>query len=270
MNTLRRVVASLLILALVVGAIFILRDCFTEDTLRTISVSYDVGSLSTVSGTYVEDSDNAIYTKDIFECKGLRVTPNFDGDITYKVFFYDQDGYFLFCTESLDRVYNDVPIIACYARVEITPNSDDSISWFEKFTYSTKVKIEVATVQKGIGDDVLEYSNGATVNGTLATWTSDDVDLSEYEYLILRAEINADLAFRVKDSAGSLIYDTNISSSFTGGFNVTVITQAENFPTYTRYECGINDYFVWRISDDMANAYVIVKRLTSYVSLYLI
>lgn len=267
MNTLRRVVASLLILALVVGAIFILRDCFTEDTLRTISVSYDVGSLSTVSGTYVEDSDNAIYTKDMFECKGLRVTPNFDGDITYKVFFYDQDRIFLSCTESLDRVYDDVPIIACYARVEITPNSDDSISWFEKFSYSTKVKIEVATVQKGIGDNVLEFSYD---NYSSLQWTSDDVDLSDYEYLILRVNYNADIAFRVKDSAGSLIYDANISFSFTGGLNVTIITQAENFPAYTRYEQGLKDYFVWRITDDMANAFVIATNLTSAVSLYLI
>ena len=95
-SPLKTVLIVVLCVALGMGAIFGLRAIFSEaekETKKTISVGYSVGDLSD-AGKYLE-SEGSIYNKEAFECQGLRITPNFDNTITYEVFFYDEDGYFI-------------------------------------------------------------------------------------------------------------------------------------------------------------------------------
>ena len=147
------VVIVLLALAALVG----LNNVLAADT-KTINPAFTNGSINEI-GDYVK-SDSSIYTKGFIECKGLETELDFDSNVTYQVFFYDEDKKFVSATEELgvqDRY--DIPETAEYARIVITPdweliNADleldedeepeNVINWYDVTKYSSQLKITVA------------------------------------------------------------------------------------------------------------------------------
>ena len=148
--------AGLAVLMLV-GAVVGITSITSKETKSISSLSFKVGAIDE-SGNYV-DSDTSIYTKEMFECQGLTVEPDFEAAGTFRVFYYDQDKAFLGSTGVLnaaDGVYiqgkSAVELSAKYARIMITPEpsvnekSDDKefkISFYEVVGYANEYTIMV-------------------------------------------------------------------------------------------------------------------------------
>ena len=129
--------------AIIGGTVLI--SSIQEKTTKTIHPSYSVGGL-TKDGTYLETKES-IYTKDAFECQGLKITPDFDINVSYQVFFYDMNDQFLESTAEMTSFYEGVPLLAKYARIEITPKEDEKVSWYEVNKYAKQLTVEVAKKQ---------------------------------------------------------------------------------------------------------------------------
>ena len=141
----------LLVLAVVAFAASLVKGFVVADDNDKIEtfVSYKIGAL-TEYGKYTETKES-IYS-DLFECKGLEVYPDFDSDIQFEVFFYDEEENFILKTNKMNETYkvgDDEPELstATYARIVIYPTfekgDDKEINFFEKLTLSTQLKIKV-------------------------------------------------------------------------------------------------------------------------------
>lgn len=119
-----------------------------EDLTKTINPTYAVGGLNE-QGRYLE-TESSIYTKEAFECQGIDVTLDFDSNVSYRIFFYDEDNDFVSATEKQTGNYDETttPYDVKYARIVVTPNDDEKISIFEKNGYAKQLTIEVNKEQK--------------------------------------------------------------------------------------------------------------------------
>lgn len=173
----------------------------SEEDTKVIKPKYEIGAL-TENGRYLETEEN-IYTKDSFECLGLDIDLTFDNNISYRVFFYDTENKFLTATNKLTEDYdeNTTPMFARYARIVITPNDDDKISWYEINKYSSQLEISVDKQQKWIYSENLfaidnamhgNYWYGLSSNTTFTpvdaeydTYSSAFIDCTEYSRLLV-------------------------------------------------------------------------------------
>jgi hypothetical protein len=151
-NILKSVLCVVLVAATVLGAASLFSR---KDDLKEIHPAFSIGGLSE-QGKYVEQ-DDTIYTKEAFECEDLRIEVDFEKTITYKVFFYADNGEFISSTEEMtENFVNNVPDGAEFARVLITPDwealevekDDRVISWFEIAKYSSQITIKVGKQSK--------------------------------------------------------------------------------------------------------------------------
>ena len=85
------VVAALVLLAgVMIGGFFIGRGSSTN---KTIQPKWVLGALDE-SGEYSE-SEKAIYTEEMFECRGLSITRDPEACILYRVVFYDDQELYI-------------------------------------------------------------------------------------------------------------------------------------------------------------------------------
>ena len=143
---------TVIVTALVVCAILIF-GAFAVNLLRadtrTVGASaFSVGGLDE-TGTYIERSD-AIYTKDLIECKGLKIERDFESNVSYQVFFYDEEEEFLEASELITEKFSDVPENAKYCRVMIVPEVPEDveadefeIGFFSAIKYAKQLTITV-------------------------------------------------------------------------------------------------------------------------------
>ena len=146
----KTLIAVILCLGVLVGAGFGIASIFKPDDVdsfldnKTLSSTiYRVGGLDS-NGNYM-NTDKSIYTKDAFECQGLNCTLNFDNEVTYQIYFYDQNNEFIHTTGKLTGAFlqENVPLFAKYARIVITPNNDNKVSVFEVSKYAKQLKATV-------------------------------------------------------------------------------------------------------------------------------
>ena len=151
-NILSFVLVGVLLVASVAG----LGAVFNRDTKTISSTAFAVGGINE-KGNYVE-SKTSIYTKDMFECQGLSIEPDFEATGTYKVFYYNANKNFIGATDELkaeDGVYTkgDTFAVARYARIMITPDiptdedgveeAEFKIRFYEVTGYASDYKISV-------------------------------------------------------------------------------------------------------------------------------
>lgn len=126
-----------------------------DEDLRTKHLTYSVGALSSETGKY-EYSESTLYTKNAFDCKGLKIELDFDSDIEYQVFFYDEDDNFVSASERTNsgQTFEDLECHA-KARIVIYPNwndvedvDDQVVTIFNKITFTSQIKVLVAKDQK--------------------------------------------------------------------------------------------------------------------------
>ncbi len=167
-----------------IGAVFGVTALFRkaeEETQKEISPSWAIGGL-TEDGAYLETKES-IYTKDAFECYGLKTTLDFDNNISYRLFFYNEDNSFLESTSKLTDAFDssktNMPGETKYCRIVITPNEDSKISWYEKSGYANQLTIKVNKDQ--------EKSDGVEV--VLKNYF--EVDSSKIGYALTTSEFNS-------------------------------------------------------------------------------
>ena len=188
-----------------------------QDTeLKTIYPTFEVGGLKDADGKY-EESTATIYTKDAFECQGLEIALDFDNNIKYQVFYYENDGDFVSCTDVLLGNQDlSVPLSATHARIEVTPNwsemgedyakeKDQEIKWYEVAKYATQLDIKVNDEQIAYEELVGSFANMENLNisffgkgiynGTQKTLTKDEaqtncwynpIDLTDYSEICVK------------------------------------------------------------------------------------
>ncbi len=119
---------------------------YTKNDLKTISPSFEVGNLGS-DGKYVND-ESTLYTKSAFACDGLQVKLDFDNEIKYQLYFYDDLDNFIESTDILSEAYSG-GIHDGFARLVIIPTNDEDnkISWTEKVTYPKQMEIKVSKEQ---------------------------------------------------------------------------------------------------------------------------
>lgn len=173
-----------------------------EDT-KTISLTYSVGGLD-ANGKY-EETEDSIYTKDAFECQGLKITPDFDSQVSYEVFFYDLNGQFLESSGVLTDFYDKTPFVAKYARIELLPEADNKVSWYEVSKYANDIKVEVSKNQnidvatavrnlenkaviKGAGQGGFKGDEFLFTEGVDATYFIEPLNVADVHSLVLKIE----------------------------------------------------------------------------------
>ena len=125
---------------------------YTKEDLKTITPSFSVGNLGT-DGKYVND-ESTLYTKEAFQCDGLQIKLDFDNEIEYQIYFYDDLDNFVESTEVLSAAYSET-VHDGYARIVIMPTNDEDgkIGLTERLTYPDQMTIKVAKEQN------VEYYN---------------------------------------------------------------------------------------------------------------
>ena len=120
-----------------------------DDGYKTIYPSYSVGAISKTTGDFTED-EAAIYTKDIIECTGIKLSADFDSDIEYTVHLYDEDDKWIRCVENeglnLTLEELDAESTAIHGvRIVIYPQSDENekVSFLEKSTYANQLTVKI-------------------------------------------------------------------------------------------------------------------------------
>lgn len=125
---------------------------YTKEDLKTITPSFSVGNLGS-DGKYVND-ESTLYTKEAFQCDGLQIKLDFDNEIEYQIYFYDDLDNFVESTEVLSSAYSET-VHDGYARIVIMPTNDEDgkIGLTERLTYPDQMTVKVAKEQN------VEYVN---------------------------------------------------------------------------------------------------------------
>ena len=156
----KSIISGILLVAIIAGVLALAGSLLGKETKTISSTEFSVGGIN-AQGNYVE-SKTSIYTKDMFECQGLTIEPDFEATGTYKVFYYDSNKNFIGATNDLnaeDGVYTkgDKFVVAQYARIMITPDvptdddgkevEDFKIRFYEVTSYANEYKITVSKKQ---------------------------------------------------------------------------------------------------------------------------
>ena len=117
-----------------------------DDSIKTRDVKaseYIIGSIGD-TGKDVE-STGSIVTEDLINVSGLTITVKEDANVTYKLFFYDNEKEFLSCSEELDSDTNSTTVVegAKYFRIMITPENDSEVSLTEISKYANRLTVTV-------------------------------------------------------------------------------------------------------------------------------
>lgn len=155
-GSIKSILLAVLVGALILGSVSGIVAFFNRDTTSVSTLlTFDVGGLD-ASGIHT-NSTTSIYTKDLIECQGLVIEPDFEAKGTFQVFYYDQAKKFLESTEVMnaeDGIYkkgDDLPL-AKYCRIVITPEpvdkngeliDDFEIHWYEVAKYAGQYSIIV-------------------------------------------------------------------------------------------------------------------------------
>ena len=169
----KSIIIFVLIGALLIAGVGALAIGARSDTDNLSPLAFTRGSLDE-QGKYVKDN-TALYTKTAFECQGLKVEPDFESDLTYDVYLYDEDKAFLEAFKGLADTYSlGVNPLAAYARIVIHPaipedvDADEfEIKWHEVSTLANK--LNVTFDKKQLDDYEVKYLPGAAIGTINAT-----------------------------------------------------------------------------------------------------
>lgn len=145
-NNIKWIITFSLLAVLLVGMIFAFVKIDSNQKTKEIgssSFTYSIGLLDE-KGEYKQGT-SSIYTKDFYSVDGLEIVLDKDATITYNVSFYDEDKEFISATSELssDLDVSVIPETAVYFKVEITPENDSEVSFFEISNYAGMLTITI-------------------------------------------------------------------------------------------------------------------------------
>ena len=139
--------AIALIFVMLAGVFAKLNNMETEKNVG--SSAYSVGAISVDTGKNVE-SKMSIYMKDMQELDGAEIKLEDDAQISYNIYFYNEEKVFISATQNLTSDFDNstAPEGAVYFKVQITPNTVDGeaveVSIFNVSKYAKQLNIVVA------------------------------------------------------------------------------------------------------------------------------
>lgn len=225
-----------------------------EETTKVINPTYAVGGL-TEQGAYL-DTKTSIYTENAFGCQGLDIEMDFKNNVSYRVYFYDIDNNFLSSTDILTENYDETttPEYASYARIVITPNDDDSISWYEKNGYADQLTIEVNKEQNpyvfysSILNKSATHTKVTTLgrgrynptsgfsSSTTSSWYFTEFDTQDNSEMIIKLKTGTPTN-KVTDGSSTLpamlYYDLDNNKQLDGGLTYTALFEENGYTYYS-------------------------------------
>ena len=160
-----------------------------KDTETVSSIIFTRGGIDVKNGEHSKRED-AIYTKELIECIGLKVTPDFDSHVEYQIFWYNADKEYCGYTELTDDIFTgSVPDYAKYCRIMIVPNNDESdtedtkVQFWETLSIANSVKIEVSKNQTYTPVDYYKKAMLKTApKDYVVTSIDENYEFYEYKY----------------------------------------------------------------------------------------
>ena len=154
-----KVLSVVLIVGLLVAAVggvaaLVNRDK-ADDGYDLAKASFERGSLND-SGIYTE-TKASIYTKEALEYgNGVKIKLDFDSDVSYQIFFYDEDDSFVETTQEYEKTATvTAPEGAVYARIVVTPEWDADVDKDDQIVrlwnvrkYAKQLTVMVAPVEE--------------------------------------------------------------------------------------------------------------------------
>ena len=183
-NKWKRVISLVLAIALFTGGVALIAN-FASSKTKTVNPVFAVGALD-ANGEYVE-SKNSVYTKQAFKCRGIQITPDFDSNVEYQVFYYGEQNQFVGASEVLTKGQH-VPMsdLAVYARVVITPydskNMNVEIKVLDVAKYARSVKITVDRDQDYEVPNLFEEAKKNTYKGEASPNDMAPNELLKYSF----------------------------------------------------------------------------------------
>lgn len=174
------VIAAIIFLSLAAGATLVI-DSLSKITKIQVSPMFQVGGLDD-EGKY-KHTNSTIYS-DLFECQGLTVTPSFESDFDFQVYYYYPNEEFASSTEVMSGYYEveNLPEDVMYARIVIDPNDKEVLYWYNILDYSMNIKIEVDKEQNFELRNYLDTTNSVyKFEGYRANLTDRIVNMYESE-----------------------------------------------------------------------------------------
>lgn len=113
---------------------------------KEVNPSFSVGALDS-SGEYVK-SDESIYTKKSFACRGLSIELDEEFEGSYQVYFYDEDDEFVKASGEYTKSHDfakELPGEATHARLLVTPELEkgEELNWYKAVKYARKLTVSV-------------------------------------------------------------------------------------------------------------------------------
>jgi hypothetical protein len=176
----KSILSATLAVVILVGCAAGITALVRKDTKTISSLAFKCGDLDE-NGVYTP-SETAIYTKEAFDCIGLRVEPDFEFNGTYDVYYYDYNGNFLEKRVDLVDIYDEDFPLAKMARIVIHPEipedvdkDDFKVKFYEVTKYANLLKITVDKDQDYLYDSSINlYNEDAVEEGkTLYSTTTN-------------------------------------------------------------------------------------------------
>ena len=147
---------------------------------------FSIGALDPATGKYVNRKD-AIYTPEAFSAQGLSIAMDFETqDVTYQIFFYDENDRFLESTDVLSENYVEERLLPTYARVVIYPSTLDEegnrIEDYEVSRFGVRKLAKALTIEVD-ADQTKVYSNNLFEAGE--NGISERIELDGFDGLLL-------------------------------------------------------------------------------------
>ncbi len=198
-NTLKTILGVVLIIGAVLGIGALINSIVnkTDDGLVEISPKFEVGGL-TSTGKY-EETKLSLYTKESFECQGLKISLDFDSNVQYQVFYYSDTDNFISSSEVFEEGQTMVlPNGAMKARIELTPIWDDEVEekdkelgFFDVRKYAKQLTIEVNDSQKiySLSYEKVSLTDSVFVSfpNTVGSVSGDLNEISTYKSYVFTA-----------------------------------------------------------------------------------
>ena len=227
----KKVLATLLCVGVVAGGAYGIKkihDRANED-LKTINPTFHVGGLDE-NGEYI-DTNESLYSEP-FDVKGLQTSLDFENDIKYEIYFYENDVYkgksnlldsefdYYDCGDDIIRSgklsYGYVPfslidkarvvIYPQWTNVEIPEDKDEEdvkiVKWSNILEFTSQLELKVLKDQSKVNLFESKFE-GITINKG-CYFNNEDVTNSNYNYVNLTVE--SSYSYKIK-----VIFDKNVT-----------------------------------------------------------
>lgn len=248
---LAKVISVIAIFAVIIGACAVFAAISRDETKTIGAGEFSRGGLDE-KGEHII-TDQCVYTKEAFECEGLRIEPDFEFKGTYRVYFYNSDMGFMHRTEELSKVYDGDYPGANFARIVISPDveaeaeeqgikaKDWKIRFYEVRKYANDLKITVnkeqtfsetrtenlfnaAAVEENKSFDIERWDNPLVFADADGMKVSEDIIVTEgivkfQIYVKSETAINSNIKGVITDKVGDNynVVDSNYRPELTPG-----------------------------------------------------